>query len=92
MQVWAYPEKADALEAVYAETTRLAQSEPGIVYYCLARDKKDTSVFHFFERYKSKKAFEEHNSQPIIQKLLNEDKYIKDVTAEFMKPIGLESG
>ncbi|KAH8161884.1 hypothetical protein CIB48_g6373 [Xylaria polymorpha] len=90
--VYAHPEKADALEAVYAETTRLAQSEPGIVYYCLARDKSDPSIFHFFERYRDRKAFDEHNSQPIIQKLLNEDKYIKDVTAKFMKPIGPESG
>ncbi|KAJ3563420.1 hypothetical protein NPX13_g8203 [Xylaria arbuscula] len=90
--VYAYPDKADALEAVYTETTRLAQAETGIVYYCLARDRDDPSVFQFFERYKNQKAFEEHNSQPIIQKLLNEDKYIKDVTAKFMKPIGLESG
>ncbi|KAI1419820.1 hypothetical protein F5Y12DRAFT_775869 [Xylaria sp. FL1777] len=90
--VYAHPEKADALEAVYTETTRLAQSEAGIIHYCLARDTDDPNVFHFFERYKSRAAFEEHNSQPIIQKLLNEDKYIKDVTAKFMKPIGLESG
>ncbi|RYC56019.1 hypothetical protein CHU98_g10187 [Xylaria longipes] len=90
--VYAYPEKADALEAVYTETTRLAQSEPGIVYYCLARDNSDPSIFHFFERYRNKKAFDEHNSQPIVQKLLNEDNYIKDVTAKFMKPIGLGSG
>ncbi len=91
-QVYAYPEQADALEAIYTETTRLAQLEAGIVYYCLARDTDDTSVFHFFERYKSRKAFDEHNSQPIIQKLLNEGKHIKDVTAKFMKPIGLQSG
>ncbi|KAI8628589.1 hypothetical protein F5Y19DRAFT_106514 [Xylariaceae sp. FL1651] len=86
--VYAYPEYADALEAVYAETTRLAQFEPGIIYYCLARDADDRHIFHFFERYTSKKAFDEHNSQPIIQKLLNEDKYIKDVSAKFVKPIG----
>ncbi|KAI0531514.1 hypothetical protein GGR58DRAFT_230993 [Xylaria digitata] len=89
--VYAYPEKADALEVVYTETTRLARSEAGIVYYCLARDTDDPNVFHFFERYKSQNAFEEHNRQPIIQKLLNEDKYIKRVTAKFMKPIGLEA-
>ncbi|GAP90007.1 putative antibiotic biosynthesis monooxygenase [Rosellinia necatrix] len=90
--VYAHPEKADALEAVYAETTRLAQHEAGIVSYCLARDRKDPAVFHFFERYRDRKAFDEHNSQPIIQKLLNEDRYIRDVTAQFMKPIGLEGG
>ncbi|KAF2972354.1 hypothetical protein GQX73_g1357 [Xylaria multiplex] len=91
--VYVYPEKADALEAVYTETTRLARSEAGIVYYyyCLARDTGDPNVFHFFERYKSQDAFEEHNGQPITQKVLNEDKYIKRVTAKFMKPIGLET-
>lgn len=35
--IHAYPEHADALEAVYAETTRLAESEPGTVYYCICR-------------------------------------------------------
>ncbi|KAH8674196.1 hypothetical protein BX600DRAFT_547774 [Xylariales sp. PMI_506] len=85
--VYAYPEHADALEAVYAETTRLAQQEPGMIYYCLARDSDNPAIFHFFERYTGKKAFDEHNSQPIIQKLLNEDKYIKGVKAKFVKPI-----
>lgn len=35
--IHAYSEHADALEAVYAETTRLAQDEPGTVYYCICR-------------------------------------------------------
>jgi hypothetical protein len=35
--IHAHPESADALEAVYAETTRLAQKEPGTVYYCICR-------------------------------------------------------
>ncbi|KAF7308524.1 ABM domain-containing protein [Mycena chlorophos] len=80
-QAIAYPEHADALERVYAETTRLAASEPGTVYYCLARDEKDRNKFHFFERYKGRKAFDAHNEQPIIQKLLKEDKYIRGVQA-----------
>ncbi|CAJ2506848.1 Uu.00g080340.m01.CDS01 [Anthostomella pinea] len=84
--VYAHPEHADALEAVYAETTRLAQLEPGSIYYCLARDGDDPSIFHFFERYKSGKAFEAHNQQPIIQKLLKEDKYFKGVKA--IEPAG----
>lgn len=85
--VHAHPEHADALEAVYAETTRLAQFEPGTIYYCLARDTQDPTIFHFFERYNGKKAFDEHNAQPIIQKLMA-DQFIKGVKAKFMKPIG----
>lgn len=84
--VHAYPEHADALEAVYAETTRLAEFEPGTIYYCLARDVDDPNIFHFYERYTGKKAFDDHNSQPIIQKLMK-DKFIKGVKAKFMKAI-----
>ncbi|KAK3385610.1 hypothetical protein B0H63DRAFT_473276 [Podospora didyma] len=85
--VYAFPEHADALEAVYAETTRLAQSEPGSIYYSISRDSDDLAIFYFFEQYTGKKAFDEHNAQPIIQKLLNEDKYIRGVKATFAKPI-----
>lgn len=35
--IHAHPGSADALEVVYAETTRLAQNEPGTVYYCICR-------------------------------------------------------
>ncbi|KAI0128321.1 hypothetical protein BJ170DRAFT_682118 [Xylariales sp. AK1849] len=85
--VYCHAENADALEAVYAETTRLAQSESGIIYYCIARDGDDPTIFHFFERYTGRKAFEEHNQQPIIQKLLKVDKYIERVEAKFAKAI-----
>ena len=40
-----------------------------------------------FEHYASKQAFEEHNAQAIIQKLVNEDGYIKGVKAKFLRPI-----
>ena len=85
-QVYAYPEHADTLEAVYAETTRLSQFETGIIHYVLGRDPDDPNVFHFFERYKGRQAFEDHNSQPIVQKLLA-DKLFKGVKAKFVKPI-----
>lgn len=85
-QVYAYPEHADALEAVYAETTRLAASEPGTVYYCISRDPDDRTVFHFFERYTGRAAFDEHNAQPIIKKLI-QDKLFKGVKAKFVEAI-----
>ncbi|KAJ5895107.1 hypothetical protein N7495_006798 [Penicillium taxi] len=84
--VWAYPEHADALEEVYTETTRLAQSEPGSVYYCLTRDEDEPHIFYFFEQYAGRQAFEDHNNQPIIQKLM-EDKFIRGVKAKFGKQI-----
>lgn len=84
--VHAYPEHADALEAVYAETTRLAQFEAGAIYYCIARDGEDRNIFHFFERYAGRVAFDEHNAQPIIQKLMA-DKLIRGVKAKVVKAI-----
>ncbi|KAK3377362.1 hypothetical protein B0T24DRAFT_678198 [Lasiosphaeria ovina] len=85
--VYAFPEHADALEAVYAETTRLAALDPGSLYYCICRDSDDPAVFHFFERYTGRKAFDAHNQQPIIRKLLDEDKYMRKVKATFVKAI-----
>jgi len=87
-QVYAYPDKADELEAIYTETSRLAKDEPGNIAYCISRDPDDPTVFHFFERYASKEAFAAHNSQPLSQKLINGN-LMKDVTAKFMKPIGV---
>ncbi|KAF2449992.1 hypothetical protein P171DRAFT_405649 [Karstenula rhodostoma CBS 690.94] len=91
--VYAHAKRADDLEKIYAETTRLAQFEKGVVYYCLGRDSKDPSVFYFFERYRGKEAFEGHNRQSVVQKLLK-DKIFKRVTASFVKPIlaGVEGG
>ncbi|KAF2681190.1 hypothetical protein K458DRAFT_310019 [Lentithecium fluviatile CBS 122367] len=86
MQVYAHPEHADALEAVYVETTRLAASEPGCIYYCICRDSDDPTVFHFFELYAGRVAFEEHNAQPIIRKLIR-DQLFKGVKAKFVEAI-----
>lgn len=76
---------------MYAETTRLAQFEPGVIYYCIARDGDDGNVFHFFERYTGRKAFEEHNQQPIIQKLMA-DKLMRGVKAKFADAIRPTTG
>lgn len=71
---------------MYAETTRIAASEPGSLYYCISRDPDDRTVFHFFERYTGRAAFEEHNTQPIIKKLI-QDKLFKGVKAKFVEAI-----
>lgn len=85
-QVYAKPERADALEAAYAQTTRNAQSEPGIIYYCISRDPENPDIFHFFERYTGRSAFEEHNKHPIIQKILSEG-WMAGVKAKIVKAI-----
>lgn len=85
-KVYTVPEHADKVEAVYKQTTKNAEAEEGTVYYCICRDTNDPSIFHFFERYKSKQAFEKHNDQKIIQDLVNSG-WMKDVKAVFVRPI-----
>ncbi|KAM7196865.1 hypothetical protein V8F20_006832 [Naviculisporaceae sp. PSN 640] len=86
--VFAHPNQADALEEVYAETTRLAASEPGTLQYCIARDPDNRDASHFYERYTGRVAFEAHNSQPVIVQLLGEGKLIREVKFKFVKPVG----
>jgi hypothetical protein len=47
------------------------------------QDQDDRTMFHMFERYQGKTAFDAHNQQPIIQKLVHEWKYIRGVKAWF---------
>ncbi|KAI7717318.1 hypothetical protein D0864_08373 [Hortaea werneckii] len=57
--IHAHPEHADALEAVYAQTNQLAKSEPGTLQYCISRDPDDPTLFHMFEQYAGRAAFEQ---------------------------------
>ncbi|RMX75447.1 hypothetical protein D0869_11615 [Hortaea werneckii] len=84
--IHAHPEHSDALEAVYAQTNQLAKSEPGTLQYCISRDPDDPTLFHMFEHYAGREAFERHNAQPIIQKLI-QDQLFKGVKAVIVKPI-----
>lgn len=61
-------------------------SEPGTIYYCISRDGDDPTVFHFFERYTGRAAFEEHNAQPVVRKLI-QDRLFKGVKAKFVEAI-----
>jgi quinol monooxygenase YgiN len=78
------------VHAVYRQTTLNAQSEEGTIYYCISRDGNDPSIFHFFERYASRKAFEGHNEQDAVRGLVASG-WIRDVKAVFAKAIGSPS-
>lgn len=71
---------------MYTETTRLALSEPGLVYCTICRDDEDRTIFHFFEGYLSQKAFDAHNEQAVVQEIFAKN-LIKGVKARFAKPI-----
>jgi hypothetical protein len=49
-------------------------------------------MFHFFERYTGRAAFETHNKQPAIVKLLTVDLYIDRVEAEFVRAVKPREG
>ncbi|WPG98777.1 Hypothetical protein R9X50_00157300 [Acrodontium crateriforme] len=82
--VHAHPEHADALEKAYEQTTRIALTEPGCVYYCLTRDEQEPHIFYFFERYRGRKAFEEHVVGPFQEEI---QRYILGVKAKFGRAI-----
>jgi quinol monooxygenase YgiN len=64
----------------------IAKTEPGVVHYSLSRNTADPSIFHFFERYESKEAFEVHCSRPETQKVLSSG-WVKEFKARFEKPL-----
>ncbi|KAF2733363.1 hypothetical protein EJ04DRAFT_439220 [Polyplosphaeria fusca] len=82
----AHPQHADALVAIYKQTTKLAKSEPGVIYYCISRDNNDPTLFYFFERYASQEALEVHMRQEILRNMLAKE-YIKDMDVKFLKPL-----
>jgi quinol monooxygenase YgiN len=86
VKVYTHPEHSDKVEAFYQQSTKLAQSEPGTVMYCLGRDSKDPTIFYFFERYASKEAFKNHVT-PKAQQDFIKSGWMKDVKAVFVKPI-----
>ncbi|RMZ81657.1 hypothetical protein DV737_g2408, partial [Chaetothyriales sp. CBS 132003] len=86
-KVYTDPAHADDVEALYTRMTVHAQHEEGIIYYSLSRDLDDRRVFHFFERYASKEAFERHNETELVQKLVSSG-WMMGVSARFGKPIG----
>lgn len=54
--------------------------------YCLARDPTDPALFHFYERYKSKKDYEDHVKWPLTQRFLDAG-WMEGFTAVFAEPI-----
>ncbi|KAI0393622.1 hypothetical protein F5Y17DRAFT_431646 [Xylariaceae sp. FL0594] len=88
-KVYADADKADELEAIYTELSRHATSgnEPDTISYCISRDPDDRTVFHFFERYASREAFEAHNAHPLCKRLMTEPGLMKNVEAKFLKPL-----
>ena len=66
--------------------TKIAKTEPGIIYYSLARSSADPSVFFFFEHYASKEAFVAHTQREESQIIFREG-WFRDCVARFERAI-----
>jgi quinol monooxygenase YgiN len=57
-----YPDlsKRDEVEAAYAELIRASLSEPGCLLYDLVVSEENPNVWHMFEKWESKSAWDDH--------------------------------
>ena len=62
------------------------EDEPGTIYYCIARDPDERHIFHFFERYSGRAAFDLHNSSHVVKTIFAE-KLFEKVDAKFVTAI-----
>jgi len=86
LKVYCKPEHADSLASLYSTMTKIAKTEPGIIYYSLARSSADPSIFFFFEHYASKAAFVAHTQREESQVIFREG-WFRDCVASFQRAI-----
>ena len=57
-----YPDlsKRDEVEAAYAELIRASLSEPGCLLYDLVVSEENPNVWHMFEKWESRSAWDDH--------------------------------
>ena len=66
-----YPDlsKRDEVEAAYAELMRASLSEPGCLLYDLVVSEENPNVWHMFEKWESKSAWDEHMQTEHVAKI-----------------------
>ncbi|KAH7310703.1 hypothetical protein B0I35DRAFT_439556 [Stachybotrys elegans] len=67
----AKPGRGDELEEYLRHLVRLVKSEPGTIFYQVARDQKDRLKFLIFETYAGRAAFQTHLDSQEFQNLWN---------------------
>ena len=80
------PEHADELAVLYSKMVKDSKTERGVIFYSIARNSHDPTIFHFFEQYESKAAFVAHTERAETQKILREGWFV-DCVARFERPI-----
>ena len=66
-----YPDlsKREEVEAAYAELIRASLAEPGCHLYDLVVDEKNPSVWHMFEKWESRDAWNDHMNTEHVAKI-----------------------
>ena len=66
-----YPDlsKREEVEAAYAELMRASLSEPGCLLYDLVVDQENPVVWHMFEKWESKAAWDDHMQTDHVAKI-----------------------
>lgn len=72
------PEHSGAFENTLKDLVKHSKLEEGLLDYYIARDPKDQTVFHVFERYSSKSALQQHLEREALQTLIKSG-WIKDM-------------
>lgn len=79
---------ADAFDQLVAETVaRIREAEPGTLVYSTHAVQGEPLARIFYEVYRDREAFEEHERQPHTIRFLEErDNYTSSVRVEFLTP------
>src|SRR3954463_8672076 len=61
------PEKSDAFEGFFRAYVEPSRAEPGCIEYHMLRDKKDPSLFIFYEIWETQAHLDVHSNLPHMQ-------------------------
>lgn len=86
-----YPDlsKGDEVKAVYVELMRASLAEPGCLLYDLVVNEDNPSVWHMFEKWESREAWNDHmNSKPVAKiQLLEPELVVAPTKLNFFTPV-----
>ncbi|WP_280234707.1 putative quinol monooxygenase [Nocardia cyriacigeorgica] len=82
-------DKADAFDQLVAETVReIIEHEPGTLVYATHAVEGEPLSRVFYELYRDRDAFDEHERQPHTRRFLERrSEFIADFRVEFLSPI-----
>ncbi len=78
---FAKPEKRGELEEILRGLVDRTREEPGCINYDLHQSDDDPNVFVFYENWRSRSDWDEHNQKPFLTRLLDKrmDFLTKDI-------------